>query len=111
MHRQGSMSAPSTPVTVAPIAHVAGLSNGLLVLFLVLSASIRKRSRTPERESKRAPNKRRRREGTVDDLLDLEDRIFLRMMRMPKDLFSQLARFLLESPLFEHPSHRSLAAQ
>jgi hypothetical protein len=85
-----------------PVAQVAGLCNGLLLVALLVCSFSRKRSRTPQRQSKRAGNKRRRREGTVDDLLELEDRMFLRMMRMPKDLFSQLARLLSNAPIPFH---------
>jgi hypothetical protein len=58
-----------------------------VVLTLLLATMKRKRFVV----TGRAANKRRRREGIVEELFQLDDATFLRMMRMPKNIFKSLA--------------------
>ncbi len=71
---------------------VSALSAQIVLICALVSAFIGRRKR-PMTWSVigRTPNKRRKREGIVAELLELPDATFLRMMRMPKHLFLQLA--------------------
>jgi hypothetical protein len=84
------MSHPlSSPLPPVPLHELSVLTNGMLIFILVCCSLKRKRCKpfpTP-----RAPNKRRNREGIIDELLELDNHSFTRMMRMPPDLFQSLA--------------------
>ncbi len=59
-----------------------------LIFILVVASAGTKRKRTVDG---RNPNKHRNRAGIMAEIMSLDDRYFLRMMRMPKNLFIYLA--------------------
>ncbi len=73
---------------------ISSLLPCMSVLLIILLAASTTRKRISFIVRGRAGNKRRRREGVVDDLFELNDAEFLRMMRMPKVMFLQLASLI-----------------
>ena len=70
-----------------PNAMALSALSAQFIFALTLLAVGKKRKRTCSRHA----NQRRRREGSVEDLMGLDDFAFTRMMRMPKSVFTQLA--------------------
>jgi len=90
----GTAPSPIAPHICASAAFMSLASTSIssllpcMAVVLILLATMKRKRFVV---TGRAANKRRRREGIVEELFQLDDATFLRMMRMPKNIFKSLA--------------------
>jgi hypothetical protein len=100
------MNGTSKCIAMFTSVEVAAVSVANVLLSACRPSSVFRRKRScPFVVKNRKPNKRRKRQGIVQELLDLDDPIFLRMMRMPKDMFLELARRITPHVRLEWTEH------